>query len=151
MRLTERGEHVIGSLTARGRRVVGSLTDTGRLVFPGVPIPPIPPVPPPPFMGGPSRETQGQPWPHIPARVSEWGHVRIAVSVARSEARSRQRNQARAHIRLHGTGQAQARMEESARRGLTVRTVGRDRLIAGDSADELWLLGLDDLGEGEHQ
>jgi hypothetical protein len=146
MPLTERGETVIGVLTARGRTVIGRLTGEGRLVI-GAAIapPPIPPAPPPPFMGGPSRETIGRPQPYLPTRVYETGRARLALSLARSTIQTRTHASGSAQIRIAMTGAARVRMVATETIRLRVRLGGRDRFVASDNADELWLLGLEDL------
>lgn len=146
-RLTERGELVIGHLTARGRAVIGRLTGEGRAVSgAAAPIPPIPPIPPPTppiFDGGGASGTRRQIWIDRPQQTA---HTHGAVGMrlgAAGAVRSEHAVMGGVAVWLSAAGAVRSTQTARGAAGLALSAQGIAVVLPGDSADELWLLGLE--------
>jgi hypothetical protein len=104
----------------------------------GTAAPPVPPVPVPHHSGGGTRI-----WAERPPQITRVdGRLRLDLG-ATGAVWSEQAAIGRVTLHLGAAGQVQTVLTVAGRIGVALGARGAAQFIAGDSVDELWLLGLD--------
>jgi hypothetical protein len=104
----------------------------------GTAAPPVPPAPVPHHSGGGARI-----WAERPPQIARvYGRLRLDLG-ATGAVRSEQAAIGRVALHLGAAGQVQTVLTVAGRIGVALGARGAAQFIAGDSVDELWLLGLD--------
>jgi hypothetical protein len=104
----------------------------------GAAAPPVPPAPVPHHSGGGARVWSERP----PQTARVYGRLRLDLG-ATGAVRSEQTAIGRVALQLGTAGRVQMAYTVAGRIDVAIGARGAARFVPGDSADELWLLGLD--------